>query len=75
MKTIYKLLHQQIFVPLKNNFYSTFVDKNYENAEEEEMRKMIFSANLKKIEMHNYLHAKGLKNFKLGVNEYADLVS
>ena len=38
------------------------------------MRKVIFSTNLKKIEMHNYLHAKGLKNFRLGVNEYADMV-
>ena len=39
------------------------------------MRKLIFSTNLKKIEMHNYLHHKGLKNFRLGVNEYADMVS
>ncbi len=39
------------------------------------MRKLIFSTNLKKIEMHNYLHSKGKKSYKLGVNEYADLVS
>lgn len=49
-------------------------DKNYADSQEEEMRKVIFSTNLKKIEMHNYLHAKGLKNFRLGVNEYADMV-
>ncbi|MRC56955.1 hypothetical protein GH877_30330, partial [Bacillus thuringiensis] len=29
--------------------------------------------NLKKIEMHNYLHSVGLKSYTLGVNEYADM--
>ena len=40
-----------------------------------EQRKEIFRTNLKRIEMHNYLHSVGLKSYTLGVNEYADMVS
>ena len=43
--------------------------------EDEDQRKQIFRTNLKKIEMHNYLHSVGLKSYTLGVNEYADMVS
>jgi cathepsin L len=46
--------------------------KEYE-PEEEKKRMEIFEINLKKIEMHNYLHMKGLKSYRLGVNEYADM--
>lgn len=47
-------------------------NKNY--GEEEEVQRMeIFRTNLKKIEMHNYLHLHGLKTYRLGINEYADM--
>lgn len=46
--------------------------KEYELGEHA-MRFKIFEANYKKVEMHNYLHTKGLKNYQLGLNEYADL--
>jgi len=48
-------------------------EKTYAN--DEDQRKQIFRTNLKKIEMHNYLHSVGLKSYTLGVNEYADMVS
>ena len=38
------------------------------------MRREVFRKNLKTIEMHNYLYSKGDKKYKLGVNEYADMV-
>lgn len=49
-------------------------DKKYE-SEEEAKRKDIFAYHLKVIQMHNYLHDHGFKTFRLGVNEYADMVS
>jgi cathepsin L len=42
-------------------------------AAEEPARKKIFVENVKKIEMHNYLHSKGLKSFTLGINQFADM--
>jgi len=48
-------------------------DKTYAHATEELVRKQVFMENLKKIEMHNYLHSKGLKSYTLGVNKYADM--
>jgi len=47
--------------------------KVYAHATEELVRKQVFAENLRKIEMHNYLHSKGLKSYTLGVNKYADL--
>lgn len=48
--------------------------KDYSNsALEFQRRKEIFSSNLKIIEKHNFLHSLGLKTFKLGVNQFADL--
>lgn len=52
--------------------FKTKHNKNYED-EEEEMRLKIFEANLKRIEMHNYLYQKGVKKYTLGLNEYADM--
>jgi len=46
--------------------------RNYETAEETE-RKQTFAENLKKIEIHNYLHSKGQKSYTLGVNQFADM--
>ena len=48
--------------------------RNYEDKDEAR-RKQIFLTNLKKIEMHNYLHSKGLKSFSLGITPFADMVS
>jgi cathepsin L len=42
---------------------------------EEPQRKQIFVENVKKIEMHNYLHSKGLKSYTLGINQFADMDS
>lgn len=53
--------------------YSLFAGRRYED-EEEARRKHIFSANVKRIEMHNYLHSKGLKSFKLGITPFTDMV-
>lgn len=33
----------------------------------------IFRNNLKKIEMHNYLHDNGKKSYRLGINQFADM--
>jgi len=58
------------------DLWAAFKDKHgksYESEREESHRRSIFSKNLKKIEVHNYLHQKGLKSYTLGVNEYADL--
>jgi len=48
-------------------------EKVYGDTVEELKRKEIFRKNLKTIDRHNYLHAKGLKTYSLGVNEYADM--
>jgi len=48
--------------------------RSYE-ADEEEMRKKVFAENLKKIEIHNYLHSKGQKSYTLGVNQFADMTT
>jgi len=42
-------------------------------SREELRRQQIFSNNLRIIETHNFLESVGLKSFKLGVNEFADL--
>jgi cathepsin L len=46
--------------------------KTYEPTEEL-VRKQVFAENVKKIEMHNYLHSKGLKSYTLGINKYSDM--
>nr|UCK81521.1 cathepsin K [Arenicola marina] len=67
------------FRPNVKPFEATWQDfiqthsKAYEGEEEEAKRKEIFRDNLKRVEMHNYLHAKGEVIYRLGVNEYADL--
>jgi len=43
------------------------------SEDEEVMRKQNFMDNMKKIEMHNYLHDKGQTTYRLGINEYADM--
>ena len=38
------------------------------------MRRKIYETNSKMIELHNYLHQKGLRSFTLSENEYSDMV-
>jgi len=59
------------FEPHWNDFKITH-NKDYSDDDEDD-RKAIFKQNLKKIQLHNYLHEKGLKSYTLGVNEYADM--
>eukprot|EP00914_Ancora_sagittata_P018237 GHVO01036051.1.p1 GENE.GHVO01036051.1~~GHVO01036051.1.p1 ORF type:complete len:351 (+),score=53.34 GHVO01036051.1:138-1190(+) len=47
-------------------------ERTYEENEETQ-RKEVFRNNLKKIEMHNYLHAQGKSSYTLGINQFADL--
>ncbi|CAH1798522.1 unnamed protein product, partial [Owenia fusiformis] len=75
-----KQMHQ---VPLykfddtpKESLWEQFKQKHkkiYETIEEEKHRFGVFLQNLKTIELHNYLHSKGKKTFRLGTNEYADM--
>lgn len=48
--------------------------RTYE-VEEEAERKKVFAENVKKIEIHNYLHSKGLKSYTLGINQFADMTT
>ena len=67
-----------LFISLVNflfhllSFYIS--DKWYETIEEELQRKDMFHQNVKRINMHNSLYDHGIKSFKLGVNEYTDMV-
>lgn len=45
------------------------------SEDEENTRKINFIYNVKRIEMHNYLHAHGKSTFRLGLNEYADMTA
>jgi cathepsin L len=64
--------HNDEFEAMWSDFKDTH-GKSYESVEEESYRREVFSSNLKKIEVHNYLHAKGEKTYTLGVNEFADM--
>ena len=48
--------------------------RNYEDKEDAR-RKHIFSTNVKRIEMHNFLHSRGMKSFMLGITPFTDMVS
>lgn len=65
-------LNEAPFEQQWTNFKMTH-EKTYAATQDEAQRKEIFRMNLKKIEMHNYLHSVGLKSYTLGVNEYADM--
>ena len=51
-----------------------FSDKQYASADEEDSRKDAFIANHKSITIHNYLHAKGLSTYTMGINQFTDMV-
>ena len=67
--------HFKILNKIHMNGCRLFAEKTYTETGTAEQRKEIFRTNLKRIEMHNYLHSVGLKSYTLGVNEYADMVS
>jgi len=71
------LLKFQPMAPLEDSWklFKIEHNKQYAHETEELVRKQIFAENLKKIEMHNFLHSKGLKSYTLGVNKFADLES
>ncbi|XP_055899586.1 procathepsin L-like [Biomphalaria glabrata] len=52
--------------------FKTKHNKTYTGLEDV-MRRKIWEDNLKKIEQHNELYAKGLSSFYLGENKYADM--
>jgi cathepsin L len=47
-------------------------NKHYETTEEE-FRKDVFSTNVKKIQMHNYLYQKGKKSYSMDLNQFGDM--
>lgn len=47
--------------------------KKYESPEEEEVRKQIFTVNVKHIQEHNKRYTTGEKSYYLGVNQFTDL--
>jgi len=54
--------------------YKTHYNKQY-RGDEHIYRRYIWQSNLKAIEEHNELYAKGLKSFYLGENEFTDLTN
>ena len=49
--------------------------KQYKSDKEEEIRKSVFQQNLKQIEVHNALADSGTYSYRLGINQFADMVS
>ena len=49
--------------------------KRHYFAEEEKKRKLIFTSNLEFILRHNELYKRGLQNFTVGLNHFADLTN
>jgi cathepsin L len=69
--TALRFHNQMPFEKLWEDF-KTVHGRQYEENEEA-ARKEIFSKNLKKIEMHNYLHDQGKTTYRLGINQFADM--
>lgn len=58
-----------------NLFYlKTRFNKVYKNYEEEVFRQNLYLRNMIKIEEHNKLYKKGKVTYKLGMNQFGDLV-
>lgn len=57
-----------------NHVHKQIIDRQYASQEEESMRKSIFERNLKLIQMHNLMYSRGLKSFKMALNEFSDKV-
>ncbi|UYV70827.1 CTSL [Cordylochernes scorpioides] len=54
---------------IKETFHKTYP------RHEELLRRTVFEYNLRKVVGHNVAHDLGLKSFRLGLNEYADLLA
>jgi cathepsin L len=69
------VLHFQPDVSLDQSWseYKLQFGKKYVSAEEEFVRRELFAANLKKIEVHNYLYSKGLRSYSMAVNQFTDM--
>ncbi|KAF6215881.1 hypothetical protein GE061_000216 [Apolygus lucorum] len=52
--------------------YKSLYGKNYEDPEEDAMRKMTYEMNLEKFEAHNARHQQGLESYTMGVNHFSD---
>jgi cathepsin L len=50
-------------------------NKAYTSVREEAFRKGVFAHHLNVIQRHNHKYGLGLKSYRLGVNEYADLMN
>lgn len=53
--------------------YKTKYARNYDTAEEESLRRIIWEDNLKYVQTHNLQADRGVHTFWLGMNEYADM--
>ncbi|ELU12369.1 hypothetical protein CAPTEDRAFT_165495 [Capitella teleta] len=69
--TILRFPNQVPFEKLWQDF-KTVHERNYGETEEMQ-RKEVFRNNLKKIEMHNYLHSQGKSSYRMGINQFADM--
>jgi len=56
-----------------NNFRKQF-RKNYENEEEEQLRRQIFQDNKEIIDKHNRRYIAGEETYEMGVNQFTDLL-
>lgn len=69
------VLHFQPDISLDQSWseYKLQFGKKYVNAEEEFVRRELFAANVKKIEVHNFLYSKGLRSYSMAVNQFTDM--
>ncbi len=61
-----------------DNFWAEFKqthNKVYETAEQESVKRMIWEANLKKIQQHNLRADLGHHTYTLGMNQFGDMTN
>ncbi|KAH8274501.1 hypothetical protein KR044_002091, partial [Drosophila immigrans] len=57
------------------NSFKEIYNKVYKDFSEHDQRKQIFKDNAEFIKQHNQRHAAGEKSYKMGVNQFSDLLS